>query len=153
MPLVNNFWGAIFLPNHLPFVLCSRRMFKRLSASVHSAEILSVTAQDLKSGVLREDLNFRGFYCLVLSMFCSCFSKLSITNYGNYQFSSTPPFYLKKPTWNLLLWAIAIILLELEAVKSLEASWNASHLRKMRQVLPKLSRPSESGSHCSSRTS
>src|SRR5205085_141854 len=120
MPLVNNFWGAIFLPNHLPFVPCSRRMFKCLSASFHSAEILSVAAQDLKSGVLREDLNFRGFYCLTLSMFCSCFSKLSITNYGNYQFSSTPPlFCLKKPTWNLLLWAIAIILLELEAVNPL----------------------------------
>src|SRR5437763_12889729 len=96
MPLVNNFWVAIFLPNHLPFVLCSRRMFKRLSASFHSAEILSVTAQDLKSGVLREDLNSRGFYRLTLSMFCSCFSKLSITNYGNYQFSSTPPFLSQK---------------------------------------------------------
>src|SRR5437764_3229600 len=48
MPLVNNFWGAIFLPNHLPFVLCSRRMFKRLRASSHSAEILSVTAPGSK---------------------------------------------------------------------------------------------------------
>src|SRR5438270_887894 len=96
MPLANNFWGAIFLPNHLPFVLCSRRMFKRLNASFHSAEILSVTAQDLKSGVLREDLNFRGFYCLVLSMFCSCFSK--IINYQLWQLPILlhPPFFVSK---------------------------------------------------------
>src|SRR5437763_3493469 len=96
MPLVNNFWGPIFLPNHLPFVFCSRRMFKRLGASFHSAEIWASQPQDLKSGVLREDLNFRGFYCLTLSVFCSCFSKLSITNYGNYQFSLPPPFLSQK---------------------------------------------------------
>ena len=35
--------------------------------------------------------------------FCSCSSKLPITNYDNCQFSLPPFFCIKKPTSNLLL--------------------------------------------------
>jgi len=42
-------------------------------------------------GVLREDLNFRGFLFAISNCVLLLPSKLSITNYGNYQFP-TPPF-------------------------------------------------------------
>src|SRR5437764_15472034 len=96
MPLVNNFWGAIFLPNHLPFVLCSRRMFKRLSASFHSAEILSVTAPGSKIWCPPRGPKLSWLLLLGPKYVLPLLSKLSITNYGNYQFSSTPPFLSQK---------------------------------------------------------
>src|SRR5256885_14744865 len=70
--------------------LCSRRTFKRLNASFHSAGILSITASG--SGiVLRGGLTKPSwFYYLALRVFCS---------FQNYQLplmAITPLFCLKK---------------------------------------------------------
>ena len=55
-------WGAIFLANHLPIAAMFAQNVSACEVS-HSAEILSAEALRLKlqSGVLREDLNSRGF--------------------------------------------------------------------------------------------
>ena len=62
-------------------------LFDNVNAPLHGAE---------QSGVLREDLNFRGFHSLTLTMLALLLLfKLSIANYGDYQFS-TPPFFVSK---------------------------------------------------------
>jgi len=96
MPLVNNFWGAIFLPNHLPFVLCSRRMFKLLSASFHSAEILSVTAPGSK--IRCPPRGPKLSWLLLLDPKCVLLLLLKIINYQLWQLPilPTPPFFVSK---------------------------------------------------------
>ena len=48
-----------------------------------------------QSGVLREDLNFRGFHSLIYDYTLALTSQImAVINYGNYQFSTPPLFCL-----------------------------------------------------------
>ena len=66
------------------------KLILRLTNVTHNPQRSGIQSQ---SGVLREDLNLRGFPFLRST--CALAFTLSITNYGNYQFF-LPPFFVSK---------------------------------------------------------